>query len=71
MSGKSPDPTPEEIKAECEKIQRGWNETQLRSRTVKGPDRWQLPVYNIRGISPGMGALIDELDEEVDMVKED
>jgi hypothetical protein len=70
VSGKKPDPTPEEIKAECEKIQQEWTENQKRSRTVKGPDRWELPEYNVMEIMPAMGKLVDSLDK-TDRMKED
>ena len=70
MTKQTPDPTPEEIQAACEKIQRGWSRKQEQKHLVAKPEPWELPEYNVMEISPAMGKLVGALDK-TDKMKED
>lgn len=44
---KSDDPTPAQIKAECEKIRAGWSEAQRRRAEAKRPLMVSIPVVQL------------------------
>jgi hypothetical protein len=70
VTKQAPDPTPEEIQAACEEMQRGWSRKQEQKHLVAKPERWQLPVYNVMEISPAVAKLVETLDK-MDHIKED
>lgn len=48
-SFRTPDPTPEQIKRWCKKIQRGWSSNTFNSRRQgpTKPDPWVVPIISI------------------------
>jgi hypothetical protein len=66
----APDPTPEEIRRQCEAIRAAWSRKQEQQRLAAKPEQWELPEYNVMEISPSMGKLVGALDK-TDHMKED
>ncbi|MCO6046522.1 hypothetical protein NG895_21705 [Aeoliella sp. ICT_H6.2] len=61
MAG-TPDPTPEEIRAACERIQATWSKHDWRNRAVTNARKWKLPSYSTSKHADGSDGLEVERD---------